>query len=90
MFEIEMKFKVTSEQKTKLIENAEFINKEIFTDIYYDSCDYKLSLNDVWLRTRNGDFLLKVPIQTKGCELLKLQKNTPKKEIQDITEIKKL
>ena len=84
-----MKFKLTPKQKIDLIEDADFISKETFTDVYYDTCDYKLSLNDTWLRSRNEDFLLKVPIQAKGCDLLKAQKNTPKKEIQDVIEIKK-
>ncbi len=84
-----MKFKLTPKQKIDLIEDAEFISKETFTDVYYDTCDYKLSLNDTWLRSRNEDFLLKVPIQAKGCDLLKAQKNTPKKEIPDVIEIKK-
>lgn len=87
MFEVEIKFKITPEQKLHLIKDAQFLSQEEFIDVYYDTETYNLSLRDVWLRTRNNEFLLKIPIHTQNHNLLKLQRNTPKKEIQNLVEI---
>ncbi len=87
MFEVEIKFKITPEQKIHLIKDAEFLSKEEFIDVYYDTETYDLSLKDIWLRTRNNKFLLKIPIHSQNHNLLKLQRNTPKKEIENLGEI---
>jgi adenylate cyclase class IV len=89
-YEVELKFKITPIQKAALIKQSKFLSKKSFVDIYYDTPCYKLSLNDVWLRTRNNVFLLKVPINGQDYDLLKLQTNTPKNEIEDLIEIRRI
>lgn len=88
MIEIEIKCKPTSEQEIALLEGATFLGEEHLTDVYYDSAKYELSANDYWLRTRNGKFVLKVP--AAACNLLDIQANTPKHEIEDEQEIRKV
>jgi len=66
MIEIEKKFILTDAQKEKLLENAEFLDEKTFTDVYYDTPQYTLTKNDIWLRTRNGKFELKLPLQKNG------------------------
>lgn len=61
MFEIEKKFILTDEQEKRLIDGAEFLGEKIFTDIYYDTEQYALTKNDIWLRSREGRFELKLP-----------------------------
>lgn len=47
IFEVELKFLPTEDQKNLMLKELEFINEENFTDVYYDRVDYSLSLNDV-------------------------------------------
>lgn len=88
MFEVELKFILTKDQEKRLLENARFIKEEHFEDIYYDDKHYYLSTNDIWLRTRNDKFLLKLPIPTTNSALKK-QCNSPKLEIESHEEILK-
>lgn len=62
MIEVEKKFILTNEQQEQLIKNAEFIWEKTFTDIYFDDVNYSLTINDLWLRERDGKFELKVPM----------------------------
>lgn len=87
MFEIELKFKVNQEQNIDLLKGATFIARESFHDVYYDYSDYRLSLNDIWLRSRNGAFLLKLPLKSTTYEALAVQKNRPKQEIEGLDQI---
>lgn len=87
--EIELKFILTPEQEQLLIQNAKFINEIEFVDIYYDTLSYTLSTNDIWLRSRNGKFVLKYPI-INSHKSLKTQNNSPKNEIEDENEIRKM
>lgn len=86
MFEVELKFILTKKEELCLLEGAMFIEEQNFIDIYYDKKDYSLSTNDIWLRTRNGKFVLKLPIPTAN-ESLKKQRNSPKQEIEDLDKI---
>lgn len=88
MIEVEIKCKPTAEQKVALLEGATFLGEEQLTDVYYDSAQYELSVKDHWLRTRNGKFVLKIP--AAACKLLEIQANTPKHEIEDEQEIRKV
>jgi adenylate cyclase class IV len=88
MFEVELKFSLTATEQRHLLQGANFIGEEDFVDIYYDHSDYRLTTKDIWLRSRNGKFLLKTPLPTQSS-LLKTQKNTPKKEIEEEVEILK-
>lgn len=62
MIEVEKKFILTNEQQEQLIKNAEFVGKKTFTDTYFDDVNYSLTINDLWLRERDGKFELKVPM----------------------------
>ena len=86
MFELELKFKPTEDQKIKLISDSLFAYEENFIDVYYNKKDYTLSRNDIWLRSRNDIFMLKKPLNVENSEL-KRQKNSPKEEITDIGEM---
>lgn len=69
MIEVEKKFILTEKEKARLVEGAEFLNEEIFTDIYYDTNDFSLTSNDRWLRSRDGKFELKIPLH-QGADRL--------------------
>ena len=88
MIEVEIKCKPTTEQRAALLEGAAFLGEEQLTDVYYDSAQYELSVKDHWLRTRNDKFVLKIP--AAACKLLEIQANTPKHEIEDEQEIRKV
>lgn len=62
MIEVEKKFILTKEDESKLINNAVFIGKKEFTDIYYDNKDYYLTKQDIWLRKRENRYELKIPL----------------------------
>lgn len=62
MIEVEKNFDLREGEKEKLIEGATFIGRKEFTDVYYDDNDLTLSLKDYWLRTRDGKWELKVPL----------------------------
>jgi thiamine-triphosphatase len=62
MIEVEKKFHLTEEQKERLIKDSEFFSKVIFTDEYYDTDTYTLTTKDVWLRARDGQWELKIPM----------------------------
>jgi len=60
--EVEKKFLVDDEIAKKLVIGASFVNEKVFTDTYFDTDDYKLSLQDRWLRLRGDKFQLKLPL----------------------------
>ena len=63
MIEVEKRFvNVTDENKRALIEDAELLKNKVNVDTYYDQDDFSLTLSDRWLRKRNDQFELKVPI----------------------------
>lgn len=62
----EKKFILTPENEKRLTKDAEFSGERKFTDVYYDSTDYALTTNDIWLRARNGHWELKVSIHTNA------------------------
>jgi adenylate cyclase class IV len=61
MIEVEKKFKLSEDQSIRLLEGAEFLGEKIFTDSYYDTNEFSLTKNDIWLRDRSGDWELKIP-----------------------------
>jgi len=66
MIEVEKKFILNEEEKKRIIENAQFLGEKIFTDTYYDTENYYLTLKDYWLRFREGKAELKVPLEQKN------------------------
>jgi adenylate cyclase class IV len=69
MFEVEKKFILSQGEIERLIEGAEFLGERVYTDIYYDNEKLSLSTNDMYLRSRNGKFDLKIPKHTDGGEM---------------------
>lgn len=68
MIEIEKKFVIDNNKKNQLASEAKFLYKKVFTDTYYDTSDFSLTLKDMWLRSRDANFELKIPasISDKG------------------------
>jgi len=87
MIEVENRFRLTEENEKKLIEGADFLGEETFTDIYYDTADSYLMKRDMWLRLRSGKFEMKLPLNEKSV----LQRKSNKyKEIESEEEIRKV
>src|SRR3989338_1979634 len=84
MIEVEKKFILTKDDEARLTQGAEFLKEYSFTDAYYDTGDYALTSQDVWLRARDGKWELKIPLH-KGAERLGDQY----RELTDENEIKK-
>ncbi len=73
MIEVEKKFTLSDDDKTRVIQDAEFLGEESFTDTYYDTSDFNLTANDKWLRLRGDKFELKLPMNdSKGASHKKL------------------
>ncbi|MFA5945816.1 MAG: CYTH domain-containing protein [Patescibacteria group bacterium] len=70
MIEVEKKFLLSESDEARLLEGAEFLSEKSFTDIYYDRADYALSVQDKWLRARDGKFELKVAISSSTERLV--------------------
>lgn len=66
MIEVEQKFILSERDVEKLTEGSEFLGERTFTDIYYDSADLALGKNDMWLRERDGNWELKIPMHEIG------------------------
>lgn len=63
MIEVEKKFKLSAEQKNKLLKDAKFLGEKTFTDVYFDNAKFSLTSRDIWLRSRDGIFELKLPVR---------------------------
>lgn len=63
MFEVEQKFILSAEDSGHLTAGAEFLGEKKFTDTYYDTAQYTLTKNDIWLRKRGAEFDLKLPMR---------------------------
>ncbi len=66
MIEVENKFAITKEQEKTLTADAELISEKRIEDVYYDTPDFSLTTNDIWLRKRNGAFDIKTPTGDVG------------------------
>jgi adenylate cyclase class IV len=62
MFEVEQKFLLSEKDLNKLVEDAEFLGEKKFVDQYFDTAEYNLTKNDIWLRKRGESFELKIPV----------------------------
>jgi len=62
MIEVEKKFKITKEDEKRLIDGADFLGIKKIEDTYYDSKDYSLTKQGKWLRRRDGEFEIKLPL----------------------------
>lgn len=62
--EVEKKFALSLDDISRLADKSHSLGERRFTDIYYDTPDFRLTTNDIWLRTRAGKFELKIPINS--------------------------
>ncbi|MDO8512582.1 MAG: CYTH domain-containing protein [bacterium] len=65
MIEIEKKFLLTPAQEKRLKKGAKFLGEKVFTDTYFDKHNYELTKNDIWLRMRDKQVELKMPLETE-------------------------
>ena len=65
MKEIEKNFDLRPGDKERIIQGAGLLRRLTFTDVYYDTPDFSLTGNDYWLRTRDGKWELKAPLNKK-------------------------
>ncbi|EKE11943.1 MAG: thiamine triphosphatase-like protein [uncultured bacterium] len=70
MFEVEKKFILNEKQKEALLDGAQFLGGKVFTDAYYDNEQFSLGLSDMWLRKRDDEFNLKIPMREKEGEMI--------------------
>jgi len=63
MIEVEQKFILSEDDIKCLTTDAVFISEKTFTDVYYDTAEYALTKNDMWLRKRGEGFDLKLPMR---------------------------
>jgi len=66
MIEVEKKFVLSPEAETKIAQLATLKSEKVITDAYYDTADAQLGLKDIWLRLRDEQFELKVPLRPDG------------------------
>jgi adenylate cyclase class IV len=66
MIEVEKKFILKEDDEKRLTAGAEPVGERTFTDTYFDGLDYSLTIHDKWLRSRDGKFQLKMPLDSKG------------------------
>ena len=85
--EIERKF-YPSKELSKLFESsAHSITSKIFTDIYYDTVDHKLTTRDIWLRKRDQIYELKFPFKEQTTNVEKVAGVDRYNEITDSNKI---
>lgn len=60
MIEVEKKFTLTNEQEERLLEGTVLFKNITNVDVFYDTQNYHYTLQDMWLRTRNGTYELKI------------------------------
>jgi adenylate cyclase class IV len=65
MIEVEKKFILSEQDKKRLIKDTEFLSERVFIDIYYDTNIFSLTSKDMWLRSREGRFELKIPLHER-------------------------
>jgi thiamine-triphosphatase len=61
-FEVERNFALAEDERARLLEGAEFKGLKTISDVYFDTPAYALTLEDKWLRSRNGQYELKLPV----------------------------
>jgi len=66
MIEVEKKFILTSQMEKHLKKGAKYLGEKVFMDTYFDKSDFELTKNDIWLRTRDKQTELKMPIDKNG------------------------
>jgi len=65
MIEVEKKFTLNKKDEKRLLQDAEFLSQNFFTDVYYDTEQFSLTSKDIWLRSRDGVFELKLSLHNE-------------------------
>lgn len=66
MIEVEKKVSIQNKDElARLIEGASFLREVVNEDIYFDNDAFDLTTKEMWLRTRNGRFELKIAMHEK-------------------------
>lgn len=73
MIEVEQKFILSKEEIARLTAGADFLDEKTFTDVYFDTAEFALTKNDMWLRKRGEQFDLKIPMHAFGSKKLTQQ-----------------
>lgn len=74
-FEVEKKFSLDGVDLERLTQGADLLSEKTFTDTYFDNQEHLLTKNDKWLRSRDGKFELKLPLnQGEGALSRKLDR----------------
>jgi len=72
VIEVEKKVFLTSEQREQLVASLPLGKEKAFWDVYYDGPSFQLTKNDWWLRQRQGNWELKIPVSFgqghNGCQ----------------------
>src|SRR5271167_4548511 len=66
MIEIEKKVRLSEEHLLEISKKGKLLGEKTFTDIYYDTPEYKLTTQNIWLRERDAKFELKAPVKVSG------------------------
>lgn len=64
MIEVEKKFLLTSMQQDALLDSAQELGEKTVKDEYFDTAEYRLTINNLWFRKRNNNYELKVPLRS--------------------------
>src|SRR3989344_3797540 len=83
MIEVEKNFDLKPGDKERLIQDAKLIAEKTFTDIYYDTADFRLTTKDYWLRQREGKWELKVPLS----EAIRKKETDQYRELEDENDV---
>jgi adenylate cyclase class IV len=87
MIEVELKFVMNEDARRSVVAASVFQGTQKHDDICYDTADYGLSLNNWWLRSRNGHYTLKIPALVPEGWVMGGVEDCPRLEIEDEEEI---
>ncbi len=68
MFEVEKKFILKESDEEGLVKGAQSRGEYAFSDTYYDKGSYPLAKKNIWLRSRDGKWELKIGEDENNCE----------------------
>jgi len=79
--EIEKKVRLEPHQIKKIAQKAFFLKEIRIQDTYFDTADYRYTMQNMWLRKREGVFELKVGIKKQNGSIDRYEEITNEKSI---------
>jgi|LakMenEpi03Aug12_release.lakeMendotaPanAssembly.Ray.scaffolds.fasta_scaffold03877_21 adenylate cyclase class IV len=79
--EIEKKVRLEPHHIQKITQKALFIKESRIQDSYFDTADYRYTVQNIWLRQREGVFELKIGIKKQNGSLDRYEEMTDEKSI---------